>query len=631
MTGNGDALVQVLINLLANAREACEGVAKPRVIVRTRFASGLQLHSAASGAPVRLPIELRVSDNGPGVDPAMRDHIFDPFVTTKKTGQGLGLALVRKLVGEMNGRISHERDEAGGWTHFRLHMPLASECARAARQGSAGGMNILLVEDDVSIAIVITAALEAEGFAVTHCATLAERDRQLASQSFAALVSDVMLPDGDGIATLDAVRAQHPAMPVIILSAQNTLDTAVRASGTGAFEYFPKPFDIDELARTVRQAVGASAAATFDDEDEDASQALPLVGRSAPMQAVYRMITRVLRNDLTVLILGESGTGKELVAEAIHQLGHRAAGPFVAVNTAAIPAELIESELFGHEKGAFTGAVARHIGKFEQAEGGTLFLDEIGDMPMQAQTRLLRALQSGSIRRVGGREEVKIDARIVAATNRDLAPMIAAGQFREDLFYRINVVPIDLPPLRDRPDDIEALARHFLAQAASEGLPRHRLSDEAAALLARQIVARQCPRTEELHLPPRPAGARRADRSVPPSRRCSNKFAHPKQPTRQTLTALSPAGWSRTGLLPAQFTTPRSPPSSGRCSAPSWQKPLATSCAQRICLASTATPCASAWANWRSTPTVSPIAAEAHIARISLQMGNTAVVMQQRC
>ncbi len=347
-------------------------------------------------------------------------------------------------------------------------------------------MSILLVEDDTSIAIVITAALEAEGFKVTHCASISERDKQLQTGRFTALVTDVILPDGDGIATLDAVRALHPAMPVIILSAQNTLDTAVRASGTGAFEYFPKPFDIDELALTVRQAVGKSAAADQAESEDDESQALPLVGRSAPMQAVYRMITRVLRNDLTVLILGESGTGKELVAEAIHQLGHRAAGPFVAINTAAIPAELIESELFGHEKGAFTGAVAQHIGKFEQAEGGTLFLDEIGDMPLQAQTRLLRALQSGSIRRVGGREEVRINARIVAATNRDLAPMIAAGQFREDLFYRINVVPIELPPLRDRPDDVEALARHFLQLAASEGLPRHRLNDDAAQVLAEQ-------------------------------------------------------------------------------------------------------------------------------------------------
>ncbi|MGE3691771.1 MAG: sigma-54-dependent transcriptional regulator [Novosphingobium sp.] len=345
-------------------------------------------------------------------------------------------------------------------------------------------MSVLLVEDDSSIAIVITAALESEGFAVTRCETLAERDRLLAERRFSVLVTDVMLPDGDGIESLPAVRVLYPSIPVVVVSAQNTLDTAVRASDIDAFEYFPKPFDIDELARTVRQAAGSSEAAGSELGEEE--EGLPLVGRSQPMQAVYRMITRVLRNDLTVLILGESGTGKELVAEAIHELGHRRTGPFVAVNTAAIPAELIESELFGHEKGAFTGAVARHIGKFEQAAGGTLFLDEIGDMPMQAQTRLLRALQSGSIRRVGGREEVRVDVRIIAATNRDLEPMIEAGQFREDLFYRINVVPIQLPALRERPDDIEALARHFLQQAAGEGLPRRQLASDAIELLARQ-------------------------------------------------------------------------------------------------------------------------------------------------
>jgi two-component system nitrogen regulation response regulator GlnG len=347
-------------------------------------------------------------------------------------------------------------------------------------------MNVLLVEDDASIALVITAALEAEGFGVTHCDTIAERDRLLAGSTFRALVTDVILPDGDGIDTLGMVRERYRAMPIIILSAQNTLDTAVRASDTGAFEYFPKPFDIDELARTVRQAVGASASTLGMGDEAPIGPGLPLVGRSAPMQAVFRMITRVLRNDLTVLILGESGTGKELVAEAIHQLGSRRAGPFVAVNTAAIPAELIESELFGHEKGAFTGAVARHLGKFEQAAGGTLFLDEIGDMPMQAQTRLLRALQSGSIRRVGGREEIRFDARIVAATNKDLEPLIAAGQFREDLYYRLNVVPISLPPLRERQDDIEALVRHFLQSAAGEGLPRRQLTADAAELLSRQ-------------------------------------------------------------------------------------------------------------------------------------------------
>ncbi|MFM5948724.1 MAG: sigma-54-dependent transcriptional regulator [Novosphingobium sp.] len=346
-------------------------------------------------------------------------------------------------------------------------------------------MSVLLVEDDASIALVITAALEAEGFAVTCCDSIAERDRLLARQTFDALVTDVMLTDGDGIETIGAVRVAAPQMPIIILSAQNTLDTAVRASDTGAFEYFPKPFDIDELARTVRQAVG-NAEAKGEGEEEAPVAGLPLVGRSATMQAVYRMITRVLRNDLTVLVLGESGTGKELVAEAIHQLGHRKSGPFVAVNTAAIPAELIESELFGHEKGAFTGAVARHVGKFEQADGGTLFLDEIGDMPLDAQTRLLRALQSGKIRRVGGRDEIAVDVRIVAATNKDLAPMIAGGAFREDLFYRLNVVPITLPPLRERADDVPALARHFLQLAATEGLPRHSLSDDAAELLSRQ-------------------------------------------------------------------------------------------------------------------------------------------------
>jgi two-component system nitrogen regulation response regulator GlnG len=345
---------------------------------------------------------------------------------------------------------------------------------------------ILLVEDDASIAIVITAALEAEGFRVDRCDSIAGRDRMLSEQRYSLLITDVMLTDGDGIETIGRVRSGYPALPIIILSAQNTLDTAVRASDTGAFEYFPKPFDLEELVRTVRQAIGSGESTESSAADDDMPQGLPLVGRSPAMQAVYRMITRVLRNDLTVLVLGESGTGKELVAEAIHQLGNRSSGPFVAVNTAAIPSELIESELFGHEKGAFTGAVARHVGKFEQAGGGTLFLDEIGDMPMQAQTRLLRALQSGKIRRVGGTDEITLNCRIIAATNRDLIPMIAAGQFREDLYYRIAVVPIDLPPLRERADDIEALSRHFLARAATEGLPRRQLSAAGGALLARQ-------------------------------------------------------------------------------------------------------------------------------------------------
>ena len=341
---------------------------------------------------------------------------------------------------------------------------------------------VLLVEDDRAIATVITEALQDESCQVTACASIAARDRILAEQAFDVMLTDIMLEDGDGLDAIDHVRAIAPDMPVIVLSAQNTLDTAVRASNSLAFEYFPKPFDLDELTLAVKQAVARSPRQAPVNDPEQASE-LPLIGRSGAMQDVYRMITRVLRNDLTVLVTGESGTGKELVAEAIHQLGGRRTGPFVAVNMAAIPHDLLESELFGHERGAFTGAHSQQIGKFEQANGGTLFLDEIGDMPADAQTRLLRALQSGRIRRVGGRQEIGVDVRIVAATNRDLVPMIADGRFREDLYYRLNVVPIHLPPLRERADDISALARHFLGQASAEGLPRHTIAEDAIAAL----------------------------------------------------------------------------------------------------------------------------------------------------
>jgi two-component system nitrogen regulation response regulator GlnG len=346
--------------------------------------------------------------------------------------------------------------------------------------------SILLVEDDRAISQVIMAALEAEGCNVDQCTSIARRNALLANKRYAAILTDVMLEDGDGIASLGSVIEGHPDTPVIVLSAQNTLDTAVRASEAGAYEYFPKPFDLDELIRAVLQAIARSSDSTGNADSDPADSGLPLVGRSAPMQNVYRMITRVLRNDLSVLILGESGTGKELVAEAIHQLGHRKQGPFVAVNMAAIPAELIESELFGHEKGAFTGAVAQTIGKFEQAHGGTLFLDEIGDMPMQAQTRLLRTLQTGRITRVGGHREIELDVRFVAATNKPFGPLIEAGLFREDLYYRINVVPIDLPPLRDRLSDIPALVDHFLALAVQEGLPRRSFDPTAIAAMQRR-------------------------------------------------------------------------------------------------------------------------------------------------
>jgi two-component system nitrogen regulation response regulator GlnG len=273
-------------------------------------------------------------------------------------------------------------------------------------------------------------------------------------------------------------------MPIIVLSAQNTFTTAMRATEQGAFDYLPKPFDLGELVQAVDDAL-ARGPANGADHGVEPGEDLPLIGRSPPMQEVYRTIARVVSNDLTVLVLGESGTGKELVARAIHDFGPRKGAPFVAVNMAAIPRELIESELFGHERGAFTGAAQRTAGRFEQAQGGTLFLDEIGDMPMEAQTRLLRVLQSGEFSPVGGARAIRADVRIIAATHQELPKLIEEGQFREDLYYRLNVVPIGLPPLRERGSDIGELARHFLDRAAADGLPRKQLDPTAINCLER--------------------------------------------------------------------------------------------------------------------------------------------------
>ena len=253
------------------------------------------------------------------------------------------------------------------------------------------------------------------------------------------------------------------------MSAQNTLLTAVKATERGAFEYLPKPFDLRELVSVVERALTAPHDGAANGGEDDIEEQLPLIGRSPAMQEIYRVVARLMGTDLTVMITGESGTGKELVARALHDYGKRRNGPFVAINMAAIPRELIESELFGHEKGAFTGATARSMGRFEQAQGGTLFLDEIGDMPLEAQTRLLRVLQEGEYTAVGGRAPIRADVRIIAATHRDLRQLIRQGLFREDLFYRLNVVPIRLPPLRERTDDIPALVRHFSALAVREG------------------------------------------------------------------------------------------------------------------------------------------------------------------
>ena len=344
---------------------------------------------------------------------------------------------------------------------------------------------ILVVDDDAAIRTVVREALRREGHVVETASSVAEQRRALISFQPQVLVTDVVLPDGNGLDVVPETLRDYPGLPIIVLSAQNTLATAVRATEQGAFDYLPKPFDLAELARSVASALASRGSGDAPAEETGPSEELPLIGRSPPMQEVYRTIARVVGNDLTVLILGESGTGKELVARAVHDMGARRAKPFVAVNMAAIPRELIESELFGHERGAFTGAAARTAGRFEQAQGGTLFLDEIGDMPSDAQTRLLRVLQQGEFTTVGGARAIRADVRIIAATHKDLGRLIAAGVFREDLFYRLNVVPVRLPALRQRVEDIPELARHFLDRAAADGLPRKSLDTHAFARLAR--------------------------------------------------------------------------------------------------------------------------------------------------
>jgi two-component system nitrogen regulation response regulator GlnG len=287
------------------------------------------------------------------------------------------------------------------------------------------------------------------------------------------------MPDQNAFDLIPRIKKLRPDLPIIVISAKNTLGTAVTAAEKGAFDYLPKPFDLGELTELVQRAVELPSGERPAPVEAGDADGLPLVGGSPAMQEIYRSVARMTQNDLAVLITGESGTGKELVARALHDYGSRKRGQFVAINMAAIPRELIESELFGHEKGAFTGANQRMDGRFEQAEGGTLFLDEIGDMPMETQTRLLRVLQEGEYTTIGGRRPIKTDVRIIAATHQDLRRLIRQGLFREDLYFRLNVVPLRLPPLRERVEDIEDLVRHFMARGMDEGLVAKSFDNEA--------------------------------------------------------------------------------------------------------------------------------------------------------
>ncbi|MGE5666331.1 MAG: nitrogen regulation protein NR(I) [Betaproteobacteria bacterium] len=342
---------------------------------------------------------------------------------------------------------------------------------------------IWIVDDDRSIRWVLEKALAREELPTRAFGTAQEVLAALESDSPQVLVSDIRMPGMSGIELLRAVKRKHPALPVIIMTAYSDLESAVSAFQGGAFEYLPKPFDIDRAVELIRRAVDESLREA---RTEDAPLEVPeILGQAPAMQEVFRAIGRLSQSNVTVLITGESGSGKEVVARALHRHSPRAAAPFIALNMAAIPRDLMESELFGHERGAFTGAQAMRRGRFEQAEGGTLFLDEIGDMPAELQTRLLRVLSDGFYYRVGGHQPIKADVRVIAATHQNLEERVRQGLFREDLYHRLNVIRLRLPSLRERREDIPLLARHFLAKSAAElGVEPKRLSDEAVAFVS---------------------------------------------------------------------------------------------------------------------------------------------------
>lgn len=342
---------------------------------------------------------------------------------------------------------------------------------------------ILVADDDKAIRTVLTQALTRAGFEVRATGTAASLWQWVQNGEGDVIVTDVMMPDQNAFDLIPRIKKLRPNLPIIVISAKNTLATAITAAERGAFDYLPKPFDLTELTGLVQRAVDLPDEAQSRPAVDEEEDTLPLVGRSPAMQEIYRAVARMTQNDLSVLITGDSGTGKELVARALHEYGRRKRGQFVALNMAAIPRELIESELFGHERGSFTGANQRMEGRFAQAEGGTLFLDEIGDMPMDTQTRLLRVLQEGEYTTIGGRTPIRTDVRIIAATHQDLRRLIRQGLFREDLFFRLNVVPLRLPPLRERSEDVDDLIRHFMVLGAREGLAPKTFDAEALDIL----------------------------------------------------------------------------------------------------------------------------------------------------
>jgi len=344
---------------------------------------------------------------------------------------------------------------------------------------------VWIIDDDRSIRWVFEKALAREGIAFKTFAAASDAMAAIAAAPPQVVVSDIRMPDASGLELLQTLKQRYPQLPVIIMTAYSDLDSAVASFQGGAFEYLAKPFDVDHAVELIRRAMHQSL--RVHDETESGKAAPEILGQAASMQEVFRAIGKLSQSQAIVLITGESGTGKELVARALHRHSPRAANPFIAINTAAVPKDLLESELFGHERGAFTGAQSMRRGRFEQAEGGTLFLDEIGDMPADLQTRLLRVLSEGQFYRVGGHQPIKANVRVIAATHQDLEQRVKQGLFREDLFHRINVIRLRLPSLRERREDIPLLAKHFLQKSAKElGVEAKHLSNAAMKYLSIQ-------------------------------------------------------------------------------------------------------------------------------------------------
>lgn len=341
---------------------------------------------------------------------------------------------------------------------------------------------VWIIDDDKAIRWVLEKSLARSGIAYTSFPTADDALNALYDSNPSVIISDIRMPGTDGLKFLAKVKQEHPDLPVIVMTAHSDLDSAVAAFQGGAFEYLPKPFDVDQAVALIERALAESRSG---DSDGEAAVDMPtLLGQAPAMQDVFRAIGRLSQSSVTVLITGESGSGKERVAEALHRHSVRAGKPFIALNTAAIPKDLLESELFGHEKGAFTGALGTRRGRFEEAEGGTLFLDEIGDMPTELQTRLLRVLSDGHFYRVGGHTPIKANVRVIAATHQNLEEHVKQGKFREDLFHRLNVIRLRLPPLRERSEDIPLLTRYFLTRSAANlGVEPKRLSDAAMELV----------------------------------------------------------------------------------------------------------------------------------------------------